>query len=35
MQFSKERIGKEIVDLAMGKSNNFERDEWGCRLSDG
>lgn len=34
MQISKERIGKKIVDLAMEKSNNNERDNCGCGLSD-
>lgn len=35
MQFSNERIGEEIVDLAMDKSNDFQRDKCGCRLSGG
>jgi len=33
--FSRETTGKEILDLAIEKSNDFGRDECGCRFSDG
>lgn len=32
IQFSKERRGKEILDLSMESSNNFEKEKCGCSL---